>query len=61
VLGFRHSAIDELRTPPENRADVERVGALLAAGFGLELVGVAVVVEAGPMKLENGLPKRQRL
>jgi hypothetical protein len=24
------------------------------------LVGAAVVVEAGPMKLENGLPKRQR-
>jgi hypothetical protein len=37
-----------------------RVGVLLAAGFGSELVVMVVVMGAGPRKLESNLPKRQK-
>jgi hypothetical protein len=36
------------------------VDALLATGFGPEWVVMVVVTGAGPRKLENDLPKRQK-
>jgi hypothetical protein len=48
----------ELQTPPGCRAAIERVGALLAGGFGSEQVVAVVVVEAKPRKLENGSSKQ---
>jgi hypothetical protein len=50
----------ELRIPPKNHAAAVRMGALLAAGFGSELVVMVVVMGAGPKKLESDLPKRKK-